>query len=77
MALNWKPHTELPLFDYPETLLLAYPAGPALGEIKCLGGIFLTHGDGSISHEVSGHAPGVPFFWIREDELLEDLPCAD
>lgn len=74
MKLCWKPHTALPRFDTPTTLLLAYPPEGA-GDISFLAGIYCTDADGELRSEVTGDTADAPFFWVTEDELLEGLPC--
>ena len=73
MKIHWKPDSELPLFECPTTLLLAWPQDA--DGVACLGGIYMAQADGSLMHEADGHIPERPFFWVLEDDLLETLPC--
>lgn len=71
MALNWKPHTQPPVFDSPTSILVALPAVD--GEPAIVVGLYNAfHGD--VTCEVDGMPIDGPYFWVTEDELLEGLP---
>lgn len=71
---KWQPHTALPKFEKPTTLLLAYPPEDA-EDISFLAGIYVAGADGRLVGESTNEAPDTPFFWVTEDALLEGLPC--
>lgn len=73
MGLNWKPHTQPPVFDQPTSILVALSAGEDAPAI-ILG--FYTAHKGEVCCEVDGQQFADPYFWVTEEEALEGLPCA-
>lgn len=57
------------------SILVASPA--RYGEdFPCISGLYEVKWDGQIYDAETGRAPVEPYYWIRESEVVEGVPCA-
>lgn len=66
--MMWRPHTEMPLFRRPTSVLVAFRDEDGF----CLAGLYCSH-RGKLVGESSDEAPPMPYWWVTEDDVLQPL----
>lgn len=66
----WKTHTEMPIFNNPTSVLVAFKDEDGF----CLAGLYCSW-KGNLVGEFDDAKPPMPYWWKLEDEVLEGLPC--